>query len=257
MANEEELRVEIFQEFVDATPDLVAPVLRSVLIGEHFQVETDLTLGTYSGALIASPYPDLLVGAVVQTTETTVSIVDANGTFNLTPTTEFTSGASDVTVVAVGAPGSGVMRRDIQRAASSSGVSDDIAGPDVANFSDANVNFITSGVVNGDELVIAAPSVNAGTYYVKVFGANDLELFTDTALTVRASLTDATGESYTITNDHPLSGTLLVSYRAQRNDLVGVVKLVERQQEIETIAGPAVSANPLGLAAAMHIMLQH
>lgn len=253
MASEEELRVEITQEFVDATPDLTSPILRSVLIGEHYQIETDLSLGTYPGAAATSsivfPYPSLLTGATIVTAEVALKVVDVNGTFDLVPVTDFTAGASDVTVKAY-APG--VMRRDVQVAESTSGVSDSNAVAGTSNFSDANVNFVTSGVLNADELVIVAPSTNAGTYYIKVIGINDLELFDDLALTTRATLSDAVAESYTITNDHILEGPLLVSYRAQRNDLVGVVKLIDRQQDIETIAGIADPLNPLGLAASLH-----
>lgn len=248
----EELKVEVSQEFVDPTPDLVSPVLRTVFVGEHFQIESDLTLGSYVGALASYSYPSLLTGAVIETSEVEVSIVDANGTFALVPTTEFTASAATISLVAVGAAASGIMRRDISRVSSSSGVSDSNAVLGTANLTDTSINFITSGVVNEDKLVIAAPSVNAGTYYARVISATSLELFTDAALTTRATLTDATDEEYVITNDHPLTGTLLVSYRAQRNDLVGVVKLIDRQQDIETIAGIADPLNPLGLAAAIH-----
>lgn len=252
-ASEEELRVEIYQEFVDSTPDLVSPILRSVLIGEHFQIEEDLALGTYPGASATSPitysYPGLLAGATMITSEVELKIVDANGTFDLVSGSDFTAGALDVTVAAY-APG--VMRRDVTMVESDSGVSDDNAVTNTANFSDTNINFVTSGVVNGDELVIAAPSANAGTYYLKVISVNGLELFDDAALTTRSTLTDSTAESYTIINDHILEGSLLISYRAQRNDLVGVIKLIDRKQDIETIAGPSDERNPLGLAAAIH-----
>jgi hypothetical protein len=245
--------VEISQEFVDPTPDLTSPILRSVLVGEHFQIETDLSLGVYPGSAATSPivypYPSLLSGATILPAEVTLKIVDVNGTFDLTPTTDFTAGTSDVTVKAFAA---GVMRRDVLMASSVSGVSDNNAVAGTANFSDVNVNYVTSGIANADEVVIVAPSANAGTYYAKIIDINSLELFDDAALTTRATLTDAIEESYTITNDHILEGSLLVSYRAQRNDLIGVVKLINRQQDMVTFAGIADELNPLGLAAAIH-----
>lgn len=255
MANEE-LRVEIIQEFEDGTPDLQEPSLRTVLIGDHYQIETDKTLGTFSGSAVSPSYPSLIVGAEVDTASVVVSVVDSEGTFELNNTTEAVAGASSIAISATGAgtpalPGTGLMRRALQRAASGTGAS--ISGvvlAGVPNFSDPNVNYITSGVVAGDQLVIAAPSSNAGIYYVKIISANTLELYDDTALTTKSSLTaDTSDDSYVIVNDYAISGTMIVSYSARRSDLVGSLRLINRQQEIEAIAGPAVSGNPLGLAA--------
>lgn len=247
----EELRVEVVQQFTDTTPDLTTPVLRTILIGDHFQVEENLTLGTYAGLAVTPSYPDLLVGSVVTIADVTVDIVDVNGTFALTPTTEFTAGATTVSVVITGAVGSGIMRRDITRVSSSSGVSTSgVVAPGTANFVDSSVNFITSGVVASDQLDILAPSPNVGTYFVSIIDANSLELFDDIALTTKSTLSaDATDEPYTIVNDHALTGTLLIDYDARRNDLVGQLRLINRQQEIDAVAGPADTKNPLGLAA--------
>jgi hypothetical protein len=255
MANEE-LRVEIIQQFEDTTPDLQTPILRTVLIGDHFQVEENKILGTFSGVGASLAYPNLTLGAAVDLTSVVVSIVDSDGTFVLADGTESIPGAATVAIAATGAftpatPGASLMRRAITRVSSSTGAGvSGVVAAGTANFSDPNINFITRGVVASDQMVIAAPSPNAGTFYVQVIDANSVELFTDTALTAKAVLVaDTDDDTYTVVNDHALSGALLIDYIARRNDLVGQLRLINRQQEVDTVAGPADVRNPLGLAA--------
>jgi hypothetical protein len=255
----EELRVEITQQFVDGTPDLQKPTLKTVLIGDHYQIEEGKALGDFSGSSISPAYPDLKTGAVVDLTSVQVSIVDPLGTFILTDGSEATPGLTSIVIAATGAgtpasPGSALMRRAVTRVSSSTGVgTSGVVVSGTQNYSDTSVNFITKGVVAGDQLTIAAPSANAGVYYVGVLSATSLELYTDTALTTKAALSaNTTGDSYVIVNDYALSGALLVDYTARRNDLVGVLKEIDRQQDIEPVAGLADTRNPLGLAAALY-----
>jgi hypothetical protein len=247
-SNPEELGVEVEQLFVDTSPVLSNPPLPTVLVGEHFQIEESLVLGTYAGALVVIPYPDLIIGAVVEQTEVVVSIVDpVEGTFSLVPTTEFTVDATSVTVLAT-APG--IMERTVERVDSDTGAAYATPLPSTANFVDAGANFIVAGVKPGDRVLFDASSVNTGLGGVTgsvisaIIDANSL-LLADVPV-------DATGESYVINNVHSLTGEMLVGYRARRNDLVGVLKKIERRQDIASFAGTADPLNPLGLAAALH-----
>jgi hypothetical protein len=145
------------------------------------------------------------------------------------------------------------MERKVAVVSSSNGQAFNTPLASTANFRDTSVDFIRLGVKAGDYLFFSSSSANGnpalgdpavGTIIAAVIDSNSLVL-TDAPA-------DATGESYTINQIVQIGGQLLVSYRAQRNDLVGVVKKVERRQDIENVAGPASSRNPLGLAAAIH-----
>ena len=108
-ADPEELGLEITQIFTDATPTMTKPVQRTVLIGEHFQVEEELVLGEYSGSSVTLPYPDLETGALVEGAtypinlqdEVVVSLTDSRyGQFTLTGGgTDYTANASDVSLL--------------------------------------------------------------------------------------------------------------------------------------------------------------
>lgn len=60
--------IEVVQDFQNLTPALVLPTLPSVIIGPAFQIEKDATTAdTYDGASKDYSYPNLAVGAVVDT----------------------------------------------------------------------------------------------------------------------------------------------------------------------------------------------
>jgi hypothetical protein len=257
----EELGVEVTQTFEDATPNLSDPSLNTILIGEHYQITTDANLGSYpsgSGVDIILSYPDLLLGAVITTDtvgETEVSIVDDRiGVVSLLDT-EFTATTTQVSVLTTTSPGSGVpgvMERKVEVVQSESGQAFSVPLSSTANFRDTTVDFIRLGVAAGDYLFFTSASTNGNPALGDpVVGSLITAVIDSNSLVLADAPVDATGETYVINQIRQLGGPLLVSYRAQRSDLVGVVKKVERRQDIENFAGPADTRNPLGLAAAI------
>lgn len=98
--------VRVFQEFSEAAPTPLRPLIPAVIIGESWQLITDATAGLFDNILQVYNYPGILAGVVVDTNETVVKLVTTTGadltgvgdTFDITNDGAVTITASTVTV---------------------------------------------------------------------------------------------------------------------------------------------------------------
>jgi hypothetical protein len=233
------------QVFVTPLGVKVIPTLPACIVGEHFQIEERLLAGLYTGVLAVYTYPDKVVGAVIQTPGTDVQIFleTLEDDFDVTAEPGVIITADDFTLPAALSPS-----KDLTDPAQVSTV----AG---TTFTDPNALFITDSIRQGDILTFdtvgpltfldSVLSAQAGDYTVlNVINEKTLQL--DTALIVENKV------EYKIRRDGTSSGTVRVSYKAQRFDLVNQLLFLQGIQEGEQQLGRLdTDENPLGLGFAL------
>lgn len=232
------------QVFEEALGVKIIPTQPACIVGEHFQIEEKLLAGLYDTATAPTVYlyPDKVVGAVIQTPALDVSVFleTVEDEFDITLDGAVVITADDVTLAAGVAP-----TKQLTTAAQVSTIVGDI-------LTDPNALFITDGIRQGDivNFDLAGPLANldsvlsaqAGDYVVlNVIDQNTIQV--DTALIAENKV------EYEIRRDGSAVGTVKLSYKAQRFDVVNQLLLVQGVEDGEQQLGRLDTVdNPLGLA---------
>ena len=222
----------------------IIPTQPACIVGTHFQIEEKLLAGLYDTA--AAPpvylYPDKVVGSVIQTPATDVSVFleTLEDEFDITTDGSTAITAASVTLAAGVAP--------TKNLAAAAQVSTAVG----FLITDPNALFITDGIKQGDIVTFdtAGPlvkldsvlSAQAGDYVVlNVIDQNTIQV--DTALIVESKI------EYEIRRDGTSAGRVKISYKAQRFDLVNQLILAQGVEDGEAQLGRLDSIdNPIGLA---------
>jgi len=117
-------------------------------------------------------------------------------------------------------------------------------------FTDTNVpstygDFVTAGVAAGDQIVLAD-----GNTFDVVSVVNDFTLIvTDGAGSTLTPTSTGTNQSYTVRKTMTSgSGTILMSYAANRSDYANQLLELTNQNEVFDVLGPSIPLNPLAMA---------
>jgi hypothetical protein len=232
------------QVFVEALGVKIIPTQPACIVGEHFQIETQLTAGLYDTAFAPTTYvyPDKVVGAVIQTPATDVQVFleTVEDEFDITLDPALVRTADDFTLSAGVAP-----EKEVKPTAQISTV----AGTQLI---DPSALFITDGIRAGDivqfdtvgplEFVDSVLSAQAGDYTV-------LNVLDQTTIQVTPALILENKVEYRIERRGTAAGTVKVSYKAKRFDLVNQLVLVQGVEDGELQLGRLDTPdNPIGFA---------
>lgn len=206
--------VEVVQEFTQAAPSLIPPILPPVAFGKACQVEEDVTAGVFNNITADFTYPDRVAGANVDLASVVVKLVTATDTFDISDDPAVTIAATKVTIAADPAGTKSIV--------TNSQVSP-IAG---ATLTDTNKDFFAAGVKVGDTLlfedvvgdlvsVTSKVSQNLGTWTVtRVTSQTKIELLGSTPGHITGTATQPfgviAGNNDTLAVDIDGAGTITV-----------------------------------------------
>lgn len=244
--------VTVTQEFSGLAPALAAFALPSCIIGPAFQLISNDDCGNYTGIIGSFNYASLPAGGVVDTAE-----LDTESPFQVSQfPLKVTLQAVTVQVLATQTDG---------------------AATDALTFTTAAT---LTAVLAGDKLVIVG-GPNAGSYGIRTVGTGTLGLtgelpdpletamsFSITRAVASYEVPTASVTASTTGVSLPsglqasgldiLAGTVLVTYRALRNDMAAVVAEFSKLSDIQSAFGGLDQINPANpLAYGLQIALQN
>lgn len=195
------LKPDVFvrQVFEEVSPTLIPPALPVVIIGVNNQIEYKKNAGTYDGTATSYAYPELTLGAIVDTTSVTVFLTNEYGTFEVS-SSDYTADADSVDVEA-----NIEITRNVQASTgtgettSTDGIqplpylTDGITTAATRIFSSSSSTFITHGKVPGMQVFLTS-GADEGIYEIE-------SVDSETQLTMKATkaftaFTGATGITF-------------------------------------------------------------
>ena len=157
--------VTVEQIFVTANPTLAAPDLPTVILGQSRQIQYRQSAGEYSGVPVVVSYPDLKIGATVQSDSVAVYLSNNYGIFEV-PSTQYDIQAENISI-------EGGIALDV-RAIENSQVGETSG----IFFTDTSVNFYAK-LTSTATIVVSSPSDNQKTFNVIEKISNNVALIKD------------------------------------------------------------------------------
>jgi hypothetical protein len=222
-----------------------------MIIGESYQIVEKGEAGSYAGSLKAYNYPDLIAGSTVLTAEVEVFLNTAEDEFDIT-------GDSTITTSTVTVPGSLTPEKEVTANRKISLV-DGSTHSTVSGeffFIDANADFSSDQIRPGDILRFEQTPANLELSDTQVATTNTddyivISVVSRTQLQISKALADEDRLEYNLFRGGSAAGTVSISYRARRQDGVGVCFEARDLVEVEAALGTIAPENPLAFGMAL------